>query len=118
MLFFSGSIWQLMAAGGILGLGFGAFACANWALATDLVAPGEEARYLGITNIATAGGGAIVGLMGLLIDVFNTGIPGRGYQFMLATCFVCLLVGALLVLKVKIPKKNTPAESRNPAPTA
>jgi Na+/melibiose symporter-like transporter len=117
VLFFSGSLWQLIMAGSILGLGFGAFACANWALATDLVAPGEEARYLGITNIATAGGGAIVGLMGLLIDIFNADIPGRGYQFMLLTCFCCLLLGALLVLKVKTPRKNTPAESRNPAPT-
>lgn len=107
LLYFAHSFWGLLAAGSILGLGFGAFACANWALATDLVAAGEEARYLGLTNLATAGGGAIVGLMGLVIDLLNADIPGRGYQIMLLTCFVCLLSGAALVLKVK-PRLSEP----------
>ena len=116
LLYFANGFWGLLAAGGILGLGFGAFACANWALATDLVAAGEEARYLGLTNLATAGGGAIVGLMGLVIDLGNADIPGRGYQIMLLTCLCCLLAGAALVLKVGTPRKTTAAPGQNPAP--
>jgi len=115
LLYFAHGFWGLLAAGGILGLGFGAFACANWALATDLVAAGEEARYLGLTNLATAGGGAIVGLMGLVIDLLNADIPGRGYQIMLLTCFCCLLAGAALIFKVGVPRKTSAAPGQNQA---
>ena len=66
---------------------------ANWALATDLVAKGEEARYLGLTNLATGGSGALVGLMGLVIYLFNVNIPGLGYQVMLGACFIYYLAG-------------------------
>jgi MFS family permease len=50
-------------AAGIIGMAMGAFNSTNWALATDLVAEGEEARYLGIANMATAGGAALPGLL-------------------------------------------------------
>jgi Na+/melibiose symporter-like transporter len=100
-LFFSGSYMQIMFCGGLLGISFGAFMSANWALATDLVAKGEEARYLGLTNLATAGGGALVGLMGLVIDITNADIPGLGYKIMLGACFVYFIVGSALMIKIK-----------------
>jgi len=101
MLFFSHSYGYLMFCGGILGISSGAFMSTNWALATDLVAKGEEARYLGLTNLATAGSGALVGLMGLLIYLFNVDIPGQGYKVMLGACFIYFLVGSLLLLKIR-----------------
>ena len=88
--------------GGLVGASFGAFMSANWALATDLVPKGEEARYLGLTNLATAGGAALARLIGPLIDFFNTQAPNLGYQVMLLACFIYFVAGALLLLKIKM----------------
>ena len=101
LLFFSHSYGYIMLCGALLGFSFGAFMSTNWALATDLVAKGEEARYLGLTNLATAGSGALVGLMGLVIYFFNVNIPGLGYQVMLGACFIYFLVGSALLMKIK-----------------
>jgi MFS family permease len=91
----------ILVAGGVIGVAIGAFNSTNWALATDLVARGEEARYLGLANMATAGGAALARLIGPLIDFFNTYTPGLGYQVMLGACFVYFVVGSLLMTRIK-----------------
>ena len=102
VLFFSHSYGYIMFAGGLLGISSGAFMSANWALATDLLPKGEEARYLGLTNLATAGGSALtLFIMGPMIDFFNAYSPGLGYKVMFLICFTCLVAGSLLVLKIK-----------------
>jgi len=88
-------------AAAIIGVAIGAFNSTNWALATDLVAEGEEARYLGIANMATAGGAALARAIGPAIDYFNGQSHGLGYTFMLMVCLAYFIVGAALVLKVK-----------------
>jgi Na+/melibiose symporter-like transporter len=85
----------------LLGMALGAFASSNWAMATDLVPAGEEARYLGIANMATAGGAALARLIGPVIDFFNGQAVNLGYQVMLFFCLGYFLLGALLLLKVK-----------------
>ncbi|MFC1930639.1 MFS transporter [Chloroflexota bacterium] len=87
--------------GAILGIATGAFMSSNWALATDLVAKGEEARYLGLTNLATAGGAALARLIGPVIDFFNTYTPNLGYQVMLGACFIYFITGSALIMKIK-----------------
>jgi MFS family permease len=102
LLLFSQDYAYIMLCGAILGLSFGAFMSANWALATDLVAKGEAARYLGLTNLATAGGSALtLFIIGPLIDLFNTYRPGLGYRVMFLACLICLVAGSFLVLKIK-----------------
>ena len=101
LLFFSHDYGYIMFCGVLLGISGGAFMSSNWALATDLVAKGEEARYLGLTNLATAGSGALVGLMGLLIYFLNVSIPGVGYQVMLGACFIYFVAGSVLLTKIK-----------------
>jgi Na+/melibiose symporter-like transporter len=91
----------IMIAAGIIGVALGAFSSTNWALATDLVAKGEEARYLGLANVATAGAGALARLIGPIIDFFEKQSAGLGYQVMLIVCFVFFILGALLLVKVK-----------------
>lgn len=86
---------------GLIGIAFGAFMSTNWAMATDLVLKGEEARYLGLTNLATAGGAALARLIGPVIDFFNTYTPGLGYQVMLLICFIYFIAGSALLLKIK-----------------
>jgi len=90
-----------MSCGGLVGISFGAFMSTNWALATDLVAKGEGGRYLGLTNLATAGGAALARLIGPVIDFFNTCSLGLGYSIMLLACFIYFLVGSLLLLKIR-----------------
>ncbi len=93
---------QLLIYGGILGAGMGIFLTANWALANDL-APAEEAgKFLGLTNLATAGSGAIGRLEGPVIDVLNNAAPGawHGYTFLFGLGAVCILASALLLIRV------------------
>ena len=102
MIYFTPNYLYLMICGGFLGISAGAFMSTNWAIATDLVPKNEEARYLALTNIDKAGGGALARLIGPMIDYFNSVSPGMGYKAMLLACLVCFLIGALLLLKVKV----------------
>ena len=71
LLLFSHSYGYIIFCGALLGISSGAFISSNWALATDLVAKGEEARYLGLTNLATAGASALtLFTIGPAIDFF------------------------------------------------
>jgi Na+/melibiose symporter-like transporter len=101
LFFFPTSYPVIMLSGGLLGISFGAFVSTNWALATDLVAKGEEARYLGLTNLATAGGGALGRLVGPIIDAVNAYRPGWGYSAMFIICFICFVAGSLLLMKIR-----------------
>jgi len=98
---FQHSYILIMLCGGLVGISFGAFMSSNWALATDLVGKDEAARYLGLTNLATAGGAALARLIGPVIDLFNAYSPNLGYQIMLLACFIFFVAGSLLVLRIK-----------------
>jgi len=87
--------------GGLIGMAVGAFMSTNWALAVDLVPRGEEAKYLGLTNLATAGGAALARYIGPVIDFFNMRSFGLGYQVMFLACFIYFVAGSLLLLKIK-----------------
>ncbi len=101
LIFLSGQNFTLiMLCSGLVGIAFGAFMSSNWALATDLVPKGEEARYLGLTNLATAGGAALARLIGPLIDFGNSYSPNLGYSIMFLACFIYFSVGSLLLLKI------------------
>ncbi len=88
-------------AAGIIGVAMGIFNSTNWALATDFTPKHEEARYLGIANMATAGGAVLARLIGPAIDFFNSRSPLSGYQFMLLVCIVYFVVGAAAVIGIK-----------------
>jgi Na+/melibiose symporter-like transporter len=109
---------SILVAAGILGVAIGAFSSTNWALATDLVARGEEARYLALANVATAGGAAIARLIGPVIDFFESQRAGLGYQVMLMVCLAFFVLGGLLLLKVKPPINGAapPSPRHQPAP--
>ncbi len=89
--------------GSVLGMGMGLFLTANWALANKL-APGEEAgKYLGLTNIATAGAGALARLTGPVLDVLNNARPGLwlGYTALFLFGSFCALLSLPLLRKVR-----------------
>lgn len=101
VLFFSQSYMHIIVCGALIGIANGAFMSTSWALATDLATEGEEARYLGLANLALAGGSALARLIGPVIDFFNSRSPNLGYSVMLLLCFVCSVAGSLLLLKIK-----------------
>ena len=101
ILLFTQTYSGILLCGGLLGISAGAFLSANWALATDLVPSGEEARYLGLTNLATAGAGALARLIGPAIDFFNAQQPGLGYSAMLLACVFYFIFGSASVMMVR-----------------
>ncbi len=93
----------IVAAGAVVGLGVGTFLSANWALVTDIVPEAEAARYLGIANIATAGGSAVARFLGgALIDPINrmAGNLSAGYLSLYALAVLAFLVGTLAILRL------------------
>jgi Na+/melibiose symporter-like transporter len=97
----SPSINSVLWAAGLIGVAMGIFNSSNWALATDFAPAGEEARYLGVANMATAGGAVLARVIGPGIDFFNGRHDLSGYTFMLMMCLAYFVVGAALVLKIR-----------------
>jgi Na+/melibiose symporter-like transporter len=85
--------------GVLIGAGMGFFLTANWAMANRLAPKDESGKYLGLTNLATAGAAALARLEGPGIDFFNNANKGLWYgykgMFILAAVFT---VASLLLL--------------------
>jgi len=97
---------QTLAAGVLVGAGLGAFLSVDWAFITDVIPREEAGLFFGFSNIATAGSGVIARfLAGPILDRFNAGphilnLPG-GYPVIFGVFVAWLLVGTLLILKVR-----------------
>lgn len=85
----------VLVVGCLVGIGVGGFLAANWALAIDLAPPEEAARFLGLTNLATAGGAALARLVGPGIDAGNTLGPDFGYLGMISTVAACFFLAGI-----------------------
>jgi MFS family permease len=103
----------LTLAGGVIGLSVGTFLSANWALVTDIVPEEEAARYLGIANIASAGGSAAARFLGgALIDPINrlAGNLSAGYVCLYALAGLGFLLGTAAILRM--PGSSEPTAFR------
>ncbi len=93
--------------GSFIGIATGLFFTANWALGTELVPQGEAGRYLGISNLAGAGAGAVGAYIGGPIADFVTarlpGLPGAGYILLFGLYGVMFLVSVLALQRVRRP---------------
>jgi MFS family permease len=107
------TIGEMLLFGSIIGAAIGLFLTANWALANDLAPAGEAGKFLGLTNLATAGSAAISRLTGPGIDWLNALRPGSnmGYSAL-------FLGAAALALLSLLPLRRIPdrAGRRSPAP--
>ncbi len=94
----------LLVFGAVLGAGIGLFLTANWALATELAPEAEAGKFLGLTNLATAGSGALGRLQGPVIDGLNAAAPGAwwGYAELFVFGAVCVLISAWLLRRVRL----------------
>jgi MFS family permease len=94
----------LLIFGSIFGAGIGLFLTSNWALA-NILAPTEQAgKYLGFSNLATAGAGAAARLTGPLIDVLNNARDGLylGYTLLFIVGAIATLASVLLLPRVQV----------------
>jgi MFS family permease len=97
--------------GAVIGAATGIFFASNWALGTSLVPKSEAGRYLGISNLAGAGAGAIGAYIGGPIADFFTinspGTPGLGYVVLFTIYGIFFLFSSLALVKVnESPKKG------------
>jgi MFS family permease len=106
----------LLTFGSVAGAGIGLFLTASWALANKLAPAQEAGKYLGLTNIATAGAAALARLQGPLIDWGNNARPGlwEGYTGMFIFGVVCALLSVVMLRYVVVPQD----EAGTPAPGA
>jgi MFS family permease len=107
LLVFVHSVTSLLIFGGIIGMGTGLFVSANWALAIDLIPQEEAGKYLGLSNLATAGAAAVGRLAGPLIDGLNAYRPGAylGYPVFFVLASASALLGTLLILRIRPPAR-------------
>jgi MFS family permease len=91
--------------GCMVGAAAGVFFTTNWALGTDLVPKAEAGRYLGISNLAGAGAGAVGAYIGgPIADYFTVHvphIPGLGYVLIFAIYAALFGLSAVGLLGVR-----------------
>ena len=90
--------------GAVLGAGIGLFLTSNWALANGLAPEAEAGKYLGLTNLATAGSGALARLEGPALDWMNAAYPGAwiGYKGLFIFGGICILASVFLLRKIEV----------------
>jgi len=107
LVIFAATPFQLIAFGSILGAGLGIFLATNWALANQMAPQGDAGKYMGLTNLATAGSAAVARLEGPMTDLLNNAAPGQwwGWTALFAISALLMLWSALAMRRVP---ENTP----------
>lgn len=119
LLVFAQDFIQVVAFASLLGIGLGLFTAADWAAAIDLVPDARAAGlYMGLTNVATAGGDALATLSaGIALDVVNQIAPGYGFRAVFALMGLYFLLSVLVLRKVRAHVHAAP-DTRVLAPEA
>jgi Na+/melibiose symporter-like transporter len=108
LLVTASSLPMVLVDGAVIGVSIGIFLSVNWAWGADLIPSGAGGRFLGISNIATAGSGVVAGLGGLILDYFNTQSTNLGYPVLFGSAAVCYVLGTLVVLGVRDVRGSPP----------
>jgi MFS family permease len=120
-LHLSRNLSQALYFGMLVGISAGTFLSVDWAYLCEVIPMEEAGRFLGFSNLATAGSGVLARLVGgPLIDIFNArgqilGQPG-GYPVTFSVYVVFFLLGTLAILKVGETRPRRGA--RQPPPVA
>jgi MFS family permease len=90
--------------GSVLGAGIGLFLTSNWALANSLAPQEEAGKYLGLTNLATAGAAALSRLEGPILDWLNSIWPGAwvGYKGLFIFGALCMLLSIFFLRRIHV----------------
>lgn len=97
-LVFVSNMQQLTLLAGIIGAGMGFYLTSNWTLAVKLAPEEQAGRFMGLTNLATAGASALGRLEGPVIDLLNRYSTDAywGYKFMFFFCFACSILSLIV----------------------
>ena len=101
MLMTATTLTMVLIDGALIGVSIGIFLSVNWAWATDLIPADEGGRFLGISNLATAGSGVLAGVGGFMLDAFNAQSHNLGYTALYLTATICYLLGTAVAVAVK-----------------
>ncbi len=104
LMLFATDMRGLLILGSFFGAGVGLFLTSNWALANSLAPQGEAGKYLGFTNLATAGSAAIARLEGPALDGLNAAWPGAwiGYKGLFVFGALCIFLSIFLLRKIDL----------------
>jgi MFS family permease len=104
LMIFAKDMRGLFIFGSLLGAGIGLFLTSNWALANSLAPEAEAGKYLGLTNLATAGSGALARLEGPALDWLNASRPGAwiGYKGLFIFGAFMILLSTLILRKINM----------------
>ena len=93
----------------VFGIGWGAFQAVDWALATNLLPDGDEARSMGIWHIAYTAPQVLAPVMGGIVAHYgNAGMGmGAGYRLVLGMSLFFMLAGTALVAPIR-ERRATP----------
>ncbi len=97
-----------------LGAGLGSFQSVDWALMTDIIPKAESGRYMGISNVVTAGNQGLAAVSAAAIQFTVTLALGvaAGYRAMILMLVVEFLVGAWALTHVPEPAPRAAAANR------
>ena len=112
LLIFAATPGQLIIFGCFMGIGLGIFMSTNWAMANQMAPAAEAGKYMGLTNLATAGSAAVARLEGPMIDGFNNAAPGHwvGWTVLFALSAVLMLFSSLAMRNVPDTKPVSTAK--------
>ncbi len=120
LMVFARDMRSLFVFGSLLGAGLGLFLTSNWALANALVPEAEAGKYLGLTNLATAGSGALARLEGPILDWLNHLWPGLwvGYKGLFLFGGIAIFLSLFILRKIELKPGKKPAELSEQYPTS
>ncbi|HEY72084.1 MAG TPA: SLC45 family MFS transporter [Thermoflexia bacterium] len=105
ILLLSPSMTVIYVGGCLIGAATGTFFTTNWALGTDIVPKDEAGKYLGISNLAGAGAGAVGAYIGgPIADYFTARAPQSpeiGYLLIFAIYAGLFLLSTLVLTRVR-----------------
>ena len=99
-----------------LGVCLGVFLAVDWALMTDIIPKAESGRYMGISNVVTAGSGLLANASGALLAagvIVATGSANLGYRSIMGLMIIEFALGAWALAHV-----HEPDSRRNRGPDA
>ncbi|MGC1183653.1 MAG: MFS transporter [Candidatus Dormiibacterota bacterium] len=106
LLIFAHSLTFVYLVGIFIGGAFGMLLSVDWAFVVDLVPSESAGRYMGISNLATAGSGILATLIaGPLLDFGNGLHHNAGFPMIFGFFSVALILGGWLVWGVRTPQE-------------
>jgi MFS family permease len=98
----AGSLTVVVLDAMLVGLAFGMLVSVDWAYMVDLAPRRRSGKFLGFSNVATAGSQAAAPfLLGPVIDAVNRGGGNNGYKVLFAAAALFMLAGGAVLGQVR-----------------